>query len=166
MKDTAKKVGYLKGLLEGMNFESDSANGKVIHCIADLLGDLCERVDSMDEVLADLNDYVESIDDDLSALEGDSDGVFDLADDEDEEDYDDFDGAADQLHLLHGAADAEKSDDDALAGCVCPHCAQVFVIESGAPEGTKYVCPHCAAAVFPVPLTPANAPKAHPVDEE
>ena len=84
MKDTAKKVGYLKGLLEGMNFESDSANGKVIHCIADLLGDLCERVDSMDEVLADLNDYVESIDDDLSALEGDSDGAFNLADDEDE----------------------------------------------------------------------------------
>ena len=156
MKDTAKKVGYLKGLLEGMNFESDSANGKVIHCIADLLGDLCERVDSMDEVLADLNDYVESIDDDLSALEGDNDGVFDLADDEDEEDYDDFDGAA----------DAEKSDDDALAGCVCPHCAQVFVIESGAPEGTKYVCPHCAAAVVPVPLTPANAPKAHPVDDK
>ena len=166
MKDTAKKVGYLKGLLEGMNFESDSANGKVIHCIADLLGDLCERVDSMDEVLADLNDYVESIDDDLSALEGDSDSVFDLADDEDEEDYDDFDGAADQLHLLHGAGDAEKSDDEALAGCVCPRCGRMFVTESGAPEGTKYVCPHCAAAVVPVPLTPANAPKAHPVDDK
>ena len=166
MKDTAKKVGYLKGLLEGMNFESDSANGKVIHCIADLLGDLCERVDSMDEVLADLNDYVESIDDDLSALEGESDGAFNLADDEDEEDYDDFDGAADQLHLLHGAADAEKSDDEALAGCVCPKCGRMFVTESGAPEGTKYVCPHCAAAVVPVPLTPENAPKAHPADEE
>ena len=25
------------------------------------------------------------------------------------------------LELLHGAADAEKSDDEALAGCVCPH---------------------------------------------
>ena len=61
MKDTAKKVGYLKGLLEGMNFESDSANGKVIHCIADLLGDLCERVDSMDEVLADLDNVVEAV---------------------------------------------------------------------------------------------------------
>lgn len=166
MKDTAKKVGYLKGLLEGMNFESDSANGKIVRCVADLLGDLCERVDAMDEVLADLNDYVESIDDDLSALEGDSDGAFSLADDEDEEDYDDFDGAADQLHLLHGASDAERSDDEALTGCVCPACGRMFVTEVGAPEGTKFVCPHCAAAVVPVPITPENAPKAHRADEE
>lgn len=166
MKDTAKKVGYLKGLLEGMNLESDSANGKIVRCVADLLGDLCERVDAMDEVLADLNDYVESIDDDLSALEGDSDGAFSLADDEDEEDYDDFDGAADQLHLLHGASDAERSDDEALTGCVCPACGRMFVTEVGAPEGTKFVCPHCAAAVVPVPITPENAPKAHRADEE
>lgn len=166
MKDTAKKVGYLKGLLEGMNFETDSANGKIIHCIAELLSDLTDRVDTMDEVLTDLNDYVESIDDDLSALEDGSDeDAYNFLDDDEAEDYDDFEDGEDQLHLLHGNASAEpSSEEETLAGALCPECSRMFFVSTADPEGSSYVCPHCSATITPVPLTPDNAPIVHPTN--
>lgn len=166
MKDTAKKVGYLKGLLEGMNFEADSANGKIIHCIAELLSDLTDRVDTMDEVLTDLNDYVESIDDDLSALEDDSDeDAYNFLDDDEAEDYDDFEDGEDQLHLLHGHAPANASaDEETLAGALCPECSRMFFVSTSDPEDSSYVCPHCSATIVPVPLTPDNAPVVRPKD--
>ena len=65
MENLGKKVGFLKGLMEGMNMEADGANGKLMAGIVDLLGELSDRVEVIDELLDDLNDYVESIDDDL-----------------------------------------------------------------------------------------------------
>lgn len=167
MDNISKKVGYLKGLMEGMDFDVESANGKLIKGIIDLLGDLTERVEIIDEVLDDLNDYVESIDDDLSALENGEDRDFGFNSDEDDEDddFDDFDDAEDHLHLL-----APEIDEDAelveapLAGALCPECSRMFFIGLEDPEGIKYTCPHCSKPVFPVPLTPENAPIAHPVD--
>ena len=91
MENLGKKVGFLKGLMEGMSFDTDSANGKLMAGIVDLLGDLSDRVEAIDELLQDLNDYVESIDEDLTELEGarddDMDGLFDGEDDDD--DFDD-----------------------------------------------------------------------------
>ena len=84
MNDTGKKVGYLKGLLEGMQSDADSPNGKLLAGIVELLGDLSDRADAVDELLDDLNDYVESIDDDLSAMEGE-DSDFDFLDDDDDD---------------------------------------------------------------------------------
>ena len=69
MENLGKKVGFLKGLMEGMSFDTDSANGKLMAGIVDLLGDLSDRVEAIDELLEDLNDYVESIDEDLTELE-------------------------------------------------------------------------------------------------
>ena len=169
MKDTAKKIGYLKGLLEGMNFADDSDNGKIIHCIADLLSDLTDRVDTLDEVLSDLNDYVESIDDDLSALEDGSDeSEFNFIDDDEAEDYDDedFEDAEDQLHLLRNDAAPEiPADEESLAGALCPECSRMFFVSLTDPEDAVYVCPHCSATITPIPLTPDNAPIAHPKTE-
>ena len=74
MNNTGKKVGYLKGLLEGLSAEDNSPSAKLLRGVVDLLGDLSDRLDGVDELLDDLNDYVESIDDDLSALEDEADG--------------------------------------------------------------------------------------------
>ena len=168
MKETAKKVGYLKGLLEGMNFESDSANGRILHCIADLLGDLTDRADTLDEVIADLNDYVESIDDDLSALEDDAGNApYDFLDEEnDDYEDDDFEGGEDRLHLLRNdASDEPEDDNESLAGALCPKCSRMFFVSMSDPENSVYDCPHCAATITPIPLTPDNAPIARPKTE-
>ena len=176
MENLSKKVGYLKGLLEGMDIDASSANGKLMAGIVDLLSELSDRVEVMDELLDDLNDYVESIDDDLAELEGergDVDDDFNIMDDDDEdEDFDDaFGDGEDKLHLLRPreeapAEDGEDDGPDALAGKLCPKCQKMFFTALDDGEEDEYICPHCGERIVPVPLTPDNAPIAKPVDKD
>ena len=167
MDSLSKKVGYLKGLMEGMTF-SNSGYEKLLKAMVELLSDLSDRVEGIDDLLDDLNDYVESIDDDLAELEGDHDGGFSIIDDDeldDEEYLDDLeDGEADHLHLIGGKGDAGDSAQDTLAGAICPDCEHLFFVGADDPEGSLYACPHCGHSVTPAPLTPENAPIARPVE--
>ena len=170
MENLGKKVGFLKGLMEGMSQEADSANGKLLAGIVDLLGDLSDRVEAIDDLLEDLNDYVESIDEDLTQLEGarddDMDGLFD--DDDDDEDFDDmmFNSGEDKLHLLRPAQKEQDEDsEESLAGNLCPKCSRMFFTSLKNPGDAEYVCPHCGERIRPVALTPENAPIAKPVEE-
>ena len=171
MENLGKKVGFLKGLMEGMSFDTDSANGKLMAGIVGLLGDLSDRVEAIDELLEDLNDYVESIDEDLTELEGarddDADGLFD--DEDDDDDFDDmlFNGSEDKLHLLRPAqSEAPESEENSLAGNLCPECHAMFVTSLNDPEGSEYICPNCKKQVKPVPLSQENAVIAKPVEKE
>lgn len=172
MENLGKKVGFLKGLMEGMSFDTDSANGKLMAGIVGLLGDLSDRVEAIDELLEDLNDYVESIDEDLTELEGARDDMDDLfdddEDDEDDEDFDDmmFDNSEDKLHLLRPAQSETPKEEDSLAGNLCPECHAMFVTSLSDPEGSEYICPNCKKQVKPVPLSPENAVIAKPVEKE
>ena len=40
----SEKSAYLKGLMEGMNLNTESKEGKIISAIVDLLGDMAKRV--------------------------------------------------------------------------------------------------------------------------
>lgn len=169
MENLGKKVGFLKGLMEGMSFDTESANGKLIAGIVGLLGDLSDRVEAIDELLEDLNDYVESIDEDLTELEGerddDEDGLFD---EEDDDDFDDmlFNNSEDKLHLLRPAqSEAPESEEDSLAGNLCPECHAMFVTSLNDPEGSEYICPNCKKQIKPIPLNPENAVIAKPVEK-
>ena len=170
MENLGKKVGYLKGLMEGAAFDTDSANGKLMAAIVELLGDLSDRVEAIDESLEDRNDYVESIDEDLTELEGaredDMDGLFE-GDDDDDDDFDDmlFDDGEDKLHLLR-PAQSDAPEEESLAGNLCPKCSRMFFTSLKDEEGAEYLCPHCGERIRPVALTPDNAPIAKPADRE
>ena len=171
MENLGKKVGFLKGLMEGMSFDTESANGKLIAGIVGLLGDLSDRVEAIDELLEDLNDYVESIDEDLTELEGtrddDDDGLFD--DEDDDDDFDDilFNSSEDKRHLLRPAqSEAPESEEDSLAGNLCPECHAMFVTSLNDPEGSEYICPNCKKQIKPIPLNPENAVIAKPVEKK
>ncbi len=166
MESLEKKVGYLKGLMEGMDFSDDPSKGKLLTSMVELLGDLSDRVEGIGELLDDLNEYVESIDDDLAELEGGHDDDFHMIDDDEFEDEyydeDDEDGE-DHLHVLGGKAkDADEDEAETLAGSICPECGHMFFVALDDPEDARYDCPHCGKRVTPTPLTPENAPIAHP----
>lgn len=165
MSGLSKKVGYLKGLMEGMDFSNDPSKEKLLNAMADLLGELSDRVESMEELLDDLNDYVESIDDDLAELEGSREGGVRFTEDDDEDEYlSDLEESEDQLHLLSGNAD-EEDEISTLAGAICPECGKMFFIGVEDPEDAQYACPHCGKRVVPAALTPENAPIAKPIEE-
>ena len=162
MSDLGKKVGYLKGLMEGMDFSGDPSKEKLFTAMADLMAELSDRVEAMEELLDDLNDYVESIDDDLALLEGSQEGGAHFMDDDDDDYLDDLAGGEDQLHLLGGKAEDEGEDMHTLAGAICPECGKMFFVDVDDPEDAVYACPHCQKRVTPNPLTPENAPIAKP----
>ena len=168
MENLGKQLGYLKGLMEGMDFSNDPSQGKLFTAMADLLGSLSDRVEAIEELMDDLNDYVESIDDDLAELEGSrgEDGFrFEDEDEFDDEFYGEMEKGEDQLHVLGGNADAPIDEDvETLAGSICPQCRRMFFVGLNDPEEAKYDCPHCGERVHPEPLTPENAPIARPVE--
>ena len=175
MENLGKRVGYLKGLMEGMDLDANSANGKLMAGIVELLGELSDRVEAIDDMLDDLNDYVESIDDDLAELEGEhgDDDDFHFLDDDEDEDFDDaFGDGEDRLHLLRGGDNAAPDDEDdapeaetALAGKLCPKCSRMFFTALDDGDEAEYTCPHCGERIVPVPLTPDNAPIAKPIGD-
>ena len=84
-----EKAAYLKGLADGLNYDKESAEGKLITALIELTSDLADLVDELDEDLADLEEYVDEIDTDLGDVE---DYLLDEGDyDFDEDDFDDED---------------------------------------------------------------------------
>lgn len=167
MEGLGKKVGYLKGLMEGMDFSNDPSQGKLFNALFDVINDLSDRVESMEELLDDLNDYVESIDDDLAELEGGRMDGFDAPDEEYfDDEYEDYDDEEEEkLHILGGGAEDEDDEHETLAGSICSECGRMFFVAMEDPEDAKYDCPHCGKRIGATPLTAENAPIAQPVEE-
>lgn len=166
MNNTAKKVGYLKGLLDSLTLDENSASDKLLKGIVELLGDLNDRADAMDDLIDDLSDYVESIDDDLMLLE---DAETDDMDDEDFDDFDDEDDfeddfeAEDHLHILQPKL-PEKEEEVSFEGKFCPECQRMFFVSVKDPKHSKYICPHCNLKVEPVLLSLENVPIVEPAE--
>ncbi len=83
-----EKVSHLKGLMEGMEFDTTSKEGKLIAAITDILEDMADELEGLNEDVETLYDYADELDEDLGEVERELYGDFD---DEDFDDYDDFD---------------------------------------------------------------------------
>ena len=102
-----EKAIYLKGLADGLNYDHESAEGKLIAALIDLTSDMAKKLEEVDDDVEYLNDYIEEIDEDLGDVEeylyGDDDECDCCdCDDEDEDDDDDEDDEEDE----------EDDDDD------------------------------------------------------
>ena len=78
-----EKTAYLKGLADGLNYNKETAEGKLIAALIDLVDEMAKDISVLDEAVEELNDYIEEIDEDLGDVEEY------LMDEEDE--YDDCD---------------------------------------------------------------------------
>ena len=75
----SEKAAYLKGLMDGMNLDTTTNEGKMISAIVDLLGDVTQRLADVEETTIAISDELDEIEEDLDAIE---DYILD-------EDYDD-----------------------------------------------------------------------------
>ena len=113
-----EKVAYLKGLMEGLDLDKTTKEGKVLAAMADILEDMALTV-------ADSCDQIDAIDEDLETLE---EYVYDELDLDDDYDFD-FD-----------------DDDSGEYEFECPNCHEVvFIDESVFEEGKEIECPNCGA---------------------
>ncbi len=79
-----EKSAYLKGLMDGLNLDTEKAEGKMIAAMVDLLGDLSKRLKEVEDTTIAISDELDEIEEDLDVIED-----FLLDEEEDEDDYED-----------------------------------------------------------------------------
>ena len=67
----SEKATYIKGQLDGMNFDKNTNEGRLFYAIADLLEDISASVLDLDDEQEMINNYLDELDEDLGALEAD-----------------------------------------------------------------------------------------------
>jgi len=152
MEELNSKIGYLRGLAEGLGINDDTKEGKIIRQIISVLDDIVDSVETLREDYDELFSYVEAIDQDLTDLEND----FDGEEDEDEEDYDeddedDYDEDFEDEDEDEDDEDEDDGDYDVSFTVECPECRQEVVIDEDIledEESLEVLCPNCGRVVF------------------
>ena len=81
----SEKAAYLKGLMDGLNLDTEKAEGKMISAIVELLGDVTKKLTDIEDTTIAISDELDEIEEDLDAIED-----FILDEEEDFEDEDDL----------------------------------------------------------------------------
>lgn len=102
------KVAHLKGLMEGMEFDTSSKEGKLIDAIVDILDDMADEIELMYDDIDSLYEYADELDADLGDVESE---VFECYDDDDDDYYDEcFDCDAESCEGCGVYEDAEDEE--------------------------------------------------------
>ena len=125
--EITEKVAYLKGLLEGMELDTEKKEGKLLAAIIDVLEDISLELEDIEEELAELSDGLDVVSDDLEDVEN---VIFE--DEDDDEDYDDGEYYEDEL----------DEDEDCYA-TTCPTCEEEIFFDESVLEDGEVICPNC-----------------------
>ena len=130
----SEKSAYLKGLMDGMKFNTESDEGKMIAAIVDLLGDMSKKLHDIEETTIAISDELDEIEDDLDAIED-----F-IMDDEDDYDFDDEDEDWDDEEYEEGF---DFGDEDTTIYEVQCACGSVINFDEETLEKGSMLCPDC-----------------------
>ena len=86
-----EKVAHLQGLIEGMEYDLNTKEGKIIAEILDILADMADEIAGINEDVDTLYDYADELDADLGDVESELFGDYEDDDCFDCENYDDCD---------------------------------------------------------------------------
>ncbi len=117
VSDIISKVAYLNGLVDGLEIDTTTKEGKVLTEIINVLKVIAEEVDEISESQKDMEDYINAIDEDLSSLQDD---IYD-------NDYELFEDEGDNFIQLK-----------------CSNCGDdVYVDKDIVKQKEKITCPNC-----------------------
>ena len=113
-----EKSAYIKGLMEGLDLDSDKKEIKLIKALVDLVDDLALTVTDLDEDVDQVFDELDAIDEDLTDLE---DVVYE--NDEDE--------------------DVAFDEDEDMYEITCPSCGETVCVDEDTLMSDNLSCPAC-----------------------
>jgi len=143
---TSKEYGsYIKGLIDGANFDTTSTEGKIIKALSELCAQMAGEIDTLRDELDVANDYLEELDHDLGDAEQE---LYDLEDDiygddeDDECDCDCCDCDDDECDCCDCCGCDDEDEEEEFYCAMCPGCnGKVYFDETMDPEDV--VCPNC-----------------------
>ena len=121
----SEKIAYLKGLMEGMNVDTESNEGKLFAAVVDVLDEIALEVEDLTDEVMELGDGLDVISDDLSDVE---DIVYDEWDDDDDDDEDD-----------------EDDEEEECYATTCPECEEEIFFDDTMLGDGEIICPNCGA---------------------
>ena len=122
-----ERVAYLKGLMEGMEIDTEKKEGKLLAAIVDVLEEIALDLEDLWDNTLELTEGLDAVSDDLEDVEN---VIFE--DEDDDEDYDDGEYYEDEL----------DEDEDCYA-TTCPTCEEVIYFDETILEDGEVICPNC-----------------------
>ena len=132
----SEKAAYLKGLMDGLKLDTETAEGKMIAAIVDLMGDVTRRLADVEETTIAISDELDEIEEDLDAIE---DYILDEEEDEDE-DWEDEDWDDEEEDSDEGFDFGDPDSTIYEVECVC---GQIVDFDEETLEEGSIVCPNC-----------------------
>ena len=132
----SEKSAYLKGLMDGLQLDTESASGKMIAAIVDLLGDMTRKITDIEDTTIAISDELDEIEEDLDAIE---DFLMELEEEEDdEEDFED-----DEWDDEDGEEGFDFGDEETTIYEVTCACGNVIDFDEETLEMGSIICPEC-----------------------
>ncbi len=148
-----EKMAYLKGLLDGMELDGSTKEGKAILQMSDVMEEMAVYIDDLQSQVDELTELCDLLDQDLGEVESDlycdeddDDDDDALYDDDDDEypigsvlppDYDDFD-----------YEDEDEEDFETPKYIVnCPGCEETLALSERRLEEGSMTCPYCGEQI-------------------
>ena len=135
----SEKAAYLKGLMDGLNLDTDKAEGKMIAAMVELLGDMTKRITDIEETTIAISDELDEIEEDLDAIE---DYILDEVEDEDE-DYEDEDDEDWEGWNEDDEEGFDFGDEDSIIYEVECACGERINFDEETLEQGSMTCPNC-----------------------
>ena len=130
----SEKAAYLKGLMDGLELDTDKAEGKMIAAMVDLFGDMAKRMKDIEETTIAISDELDEIEEDLDAIE---DFIMDEEDEEDWEDEEDEDWEDEDEDFDFG------DEDGTIYEVECPVCGEIINFDEDTLDAGSIPCPNC-----------------------
>ena len=121
-----EKTAYLRGLADGLNLSKESAEGKVLHAVIDVLENVALSLADVEDTVALLGRELDDLYDELYDDEDD----FDDYDDDSYDDEDDLDDEDEELYEVTCGRCNEKiyfgSNELQKGSIICPACGETL----------------------------------------
>ena len=134
-----EKAAYLKGLMEGLQLDTEKAEGKMIAAMVDLLGDLSKKLTNVEDTTIAISDELDEIEEDLDAIE---DFIMEFEEDEDEE-YDEDEDYEDDFDDEEYEEGFDFGDGDSTIYEVKCICGNVIAFDEETLEAGSIICDKC-----------------------
>jgi len=135
MEDLKERLAYLKGLVEGLDLDDNSKEGKLFLQIINLMDGMTTSIENLEADNEELYDYMEAVDQDLTELEND---YYEALED-DEEEYDGFSIECPDCQEIVYIDDNTIGDEEMEMEVLCPRCHQVVFVQDELWEGDSEV---------------------------
>ena len=127
-----ERAAYLKGLKDGLNLSTESAEGKLIAALIELVDEIAVSV-------TDLEDMSYAITEELDAIGEELDSIEEVLDEEFEDEYEDEEDEEDG----EDEEDEFEFDDEIIYEVKCPTCGEVINLDEEMLEMGGIECPAC-----------------------